>query len=219
MTSMITNIRLQRIIDEVKGHTLADIGCDHGIVSVSSLELNKVKHVIACDISNKSLDKARNLAKQKGLTNIEFRCGDGLSVIKEGEVDCVVIAGMGGVEIINILSKKLKSIERYILLAHTHVEDLRQYLIENSLKIEKDSVLFYDNHFYNLIVAEKGTDSLSEKEILLGKDNFNNIDYKNYLNFLLEKYGNILSKCTDGNKNKIIQRKVQIIEEELDESK
>lgn len=211
------NLRLKSIINEIEGTSLADIGCDHGIVSVNALIENKVKRVIACDISDKSLDKARNLARQNNIKNIEFRCGDGLSVINDGEIDCVVIAGMGGCEIINILSKKLDSIERYVLLAHTHVKDLREFLVANSLKIIKDEVLYSDKHYYTIIVAEKGKDKLTKKEILLGRDSLKNEFYKNYLLYLKDKNNFILKNCTDSNKKEEIKEVLDLIEGELNE--
>ena len=59
---MICNKRLRSIIDEINNaHTLADIGCDHGKVSVMCLLEKRAQHVIACDISAPSLQKAEKL--------------------------------------------------------------------------------------------------------------------------------------------------------------
>ena len=52
-----------------------------------------------------SLKKAEKLIVSMGYEDFaDFRCGDGLSVIREGEIDLAVILGMGGMEIMKILS-------------------------------------------------------------------------------------------------------------------
>ena len=86
--------RLAAILSHVRGSALADIGCDHGLIAVSALEQGLVERVIATDISASSLAKARALAAQRNAAAIEFRVGDGMRVLADGEADVVVIAGM-----------------------------------------------------------------------------------------------------------------------------
>ena len=138
--------RLQLIADEIHcGETMADIGTDHGFLPLYLLEVKKCPKVIMADISRGSLAKAEEnckLAKAKG--DYEFRLGNGIDVLEDGEVDVVVIAGMGGNLIADILEwnlKKSRSIKRYILQPRRHVGKLRHWLYCNGFQIVKESLV------------------------------------------------------------------------------
>lgn len=128
---MILGKRLSAVASEVDGKSMADVGCDHGKVSMACLLSGKVEKVIACDISSKSLQKAIDLAEKLNVKNIEFRVGNGLQVISDGEVDCVVIAGMGGIEIMNILSHIPNGVKILVLSPHRNTIELRDFLQRN----------------------------------------------------------------------------------------
>ena len=83
------------------GESLADIGCDHGLVAKYALE-NGVKRVIAADVSEKSLNKARELLS--GRQNVRFVVSDGFDSIDE-RVEQAVIAGMGGSRIVELIDR------------------------------------------------------------------------------------------------------------------
>ena len=101
--------RLFELCDMVRGYScVADIGCDHGRLSCALLQSFDIKRVIAADISETCLQKARKLAEKCGLlSRIDIRCGDGLSVLCAEEADAVIIAGMGGELISNILENSI----------------------------------------------------------------------------------------------------------------
>ena len=126
------------------------------------------KHVIATDVSKGSLNKTLsyiNDVEFKG--KIEARLGDGLEVLKPFEVDTVVIAGMGGLLIRDILNKDLNksnSITNYILQPMIAVKELREYLFNNSYIIVDEDLVKEDNKFYEIIYAKKGKDFV-EKDI------------------------------------------------------
>ena len=96
--------RLKRIVELLPvSDELFDVGCDHGIVGVSALLLNKTQKTVFTDVSRKSLEKARRLAESKGvLYKSEFLCGDGFCGRR---AHTAVIAGMGGLEISKILGQ------------------------------------------------------------------------------------------------------------------
>ena len=96
--------RLTAIANLIQGGAVADIGCDHGKLGYYLVSTDRADKVIATDISAPSLRKASELAFDNGVTEImETRLGDGLSPIKSEEVDTVVIAGLGGDVIAEIL--------------------------------------------------------------------------------------------------------------------
>ena len=210
--------RLSAIVNEIDGNVLVDCGCDHGKVTCEALLQGKVNKVIATDISAKSLQKCINLAKKLKLENIECRCGDGLKVIKDNEADTVCIAGMGGYEIIKILSRAPKGIKKLVLCPHQDIKALREYL-QDSWRIQKDSTIYIAEHFYNLIVAIPGKQKLSSKELLLGQDSIDNKDYVLMLNALKEKYKKIETQNIPQSRFEECEEVLRIINGELDGSK
>ena len=94
-----------------KEDKVVDIGCDHGYLSIYLKAVNGNKIVIATDINENALNMAKkNINKNRIL--IETRLGNGLDVINYNEVDTIIISGMGGNTILNILKKnKLKYIK------------------------------------------------------------------------------------------------------------
>ena len=204
--------RLSAVLDEVEGKSLADVGCDHGKLSVESLLSGKVERVIACDVSDKSLQKAIDLARQLQIENIEFRAGDGLQVIRDGEVDCVVIAGMGGREMMSILSHIPQGIKRLVLSPHKNTIELRRFLSGINAYIVKDYVLKDGAKFYDVIVAEldRVEDcSLSRRQLLLGK-NTDSQDFELYLQFLRNKYDTIAQKNVDSEQAKLYKEMLEL---------
>ena len=150
---------------------LADVGCDHGYCAGYALQKGLCEKVYITDISEKCLEKAKRLLKSE----IERgRCiplvGDGVSVLPE---PCtVLIAGMGGEEIVKILLQKMPP--AFVLQPMKNTEKLRRFLVENGCKILSDYT-FEDGKFYDLIVGVSGEkDSYTEREFVYGRDNLNN---------------------------------------------
>ncbi len=155
----------------------ADVGCDHGFVSEFVLKNNLAKTVIATDVSKPSLQKAINL-----LSNypnfIAIHC-DGFTGV-DNQVDQAIISGMGGEEIVKILSSTTIKPNRLILSPQKNTYKVRRYLVENGYKILKDYTI-NDDKFYDVIVAILGSDKYLEDELVFGRDNLKNknIDFVN----------------------------------------
>ena len=100
--------RLERIASMVKDNAvLADIGTDHGFIPVKLVDEGRIQKAIACDLRSGPLERARAHIREYGLENqIETRLSDGLCEIVAGEVDTVLIAGMGGTHCSNTRRKK-----------------------------------------------------------------------------------------------------------------
>lgn len=161
--------RLREVLNLVDNvDTLADIGCDHGKLIVNAVLSGKIKNGIAIDISEASLKKAILLAKEfKVDDKIQFFCGNGFEPIEE-RVNVAVIAGMGGNEIIKILSEK-DIADKYILLPHQDIEVLREFLKVNNFYAESDFVI-KEKIYYQIIAVKKGISDYGKKEIYLGKN-------------------------------------------------
>ena len=150
--------RLQTIASLVpKGARVCDIGTDHGYLSIELMSSNKCASVIATDINSKPLSRAEKNIKLAGVEGISLRLCDGLSGIKKGEADCIVIAGMGAEVISKILedSKDFTKNEflTFIFQPTTSPEILREYLSENGFLIEKEIPIFENGKIYSVMLV------------------------------------------------------------------
>ena len=206
--------RLSAVLNEVPiGSVVADIGADHGKLSASLISTKRASKVIAVDISKDSLKKTVELAKKLGV-EIDARVGDGLSVInKEDGVDVVVIAGMGGYEILKILEKATVTFDRYILVPHQNAKELREALVSKFF-IEKDYVVKENGKFYSLIVLTKGSTNLSNIEMEFGKDLYSSLAQE-MLSEKLEKYKKYCEKIQKVEEKEQLQSKIAMIEKVL----
>lgn len=146
--------------EEVReGKRIADIGTDHAYLPAYLIENKICPSAIAADIGKGPLENAKKVvSSSKDLSEkIELRLSDGLKEIKEDETDDIIIAGMGGILITEILSAApwVKNKEkRLILQPMSHAEDVRKYLCENGFEILKEKASTDGKHNYILIVAE-----------------------------------------------------------------
>ena len=177
---------------------LADVGCDHGIIGCRAYASGKAREVVFIDISRESLSKAEKLwrltAGGKGGNGTKFLCQNGLGDVK---ADCAVIAGMGGMEIIEILKGASELPEKLVLQPMKNADKLRIFA-QNFYKTETD-YLFYDGKYYNLMYLTKGGDKLTEAEISFGRTNLSAFseDFRKYLRGRLRLCDAVLKKCDD----------------------
>lgn len=153
--------RLLAVADQiVKSQTVADIGTDHAYIPIYLITNKMAKHAIAMDINEGPLFRAEQNIKRFSLEDkIETRLSDGLKNLNNNEADTVVIAGMGGILINNILNNdkaRLKDINSFILQPMTAVEETRRYLEQNGFEIENEVLAKEDNKIYTIISAKFG---------------------------------------------------------------
>jgi tRNA (adenine22-N1)-methyltransferase len=127
------------------GESAADIGTDHGYVPMLLIRDNISPMVIMSDISEGSLAKAKETFELTGLRCEPswFRVGDGLDTIETGEVDDIIIGGLGGFTIIGILEDdidKSRSFSKLILQPRKHSGNLRYYLYTHGWDITDESL-------------------------------------------------------------------------------
>ena len=162
-----------------RAESFADVGCDHGYCSEFVLKNQLCDKVIFSDVSKGSLQKAQTLltrfVKEGRAVGV---LGDGFYGVPK-DTEQVLIAGMGGSEIVSILSdKKYGFIPRYFVFQPMHdSEKLRRDLIENGACIHRDFT-FEDGKFYDLIVGENGkteTQTYTDAEYEFGKENISSM--------------------------------------------
>lgn len=140
------------------GASLADVGTDHGYLPVYLLQKGAITHAIASDINALPLEHARRTAQEYGVTEgIEFRLCAGLDAISAQEVDTVVVAGMGGETIIEILKNAPWTREKTLLLQPmTKPELLRSWLTENGYAITQEHLVRDKDTLYAVFTATGG---------------------------------------------------------------
>jgi len=161
--------RLSAIANEVPEEgALADVGCDHAYTSIYLATHKKLKHIIAMDVRTGPLGKAKENIKASGLENIiETRLSDGLQAVQPGEIDTVVISGMGGALIQKILTEGknvLKDIACLVLQPQTEKAELRRYLHSIGMSIKKEVMLIEEGKYYTIIVAVPGKEERYRRE-------------------------------------------------------
>lgn len=138
--------------------TLADIGTDHGYIPVSLLLEGRLDRAIAADIGAPPLDHARRTAGLYGVSErMDFRLGDGLAVVEPGEAEVIVIAGMGGDTITEILDAAPWSRDGPLLLLQSmsRTDVLRRWLPANGYAVCQEK-LVQDKGVLYPILAVRG---------------------------------------------------------------
>lgn len=182
---------------------IADVGCDHGKVLAELAKRKTTQFLIASDISAPSVDKARVLLESMNYKNYSVRVGNGFSTLTEQDnLDMVVVAGMGGFEIIEILKASPITLTNLVLQPQNNVVKLRQYLNENNFYIVTDKVVNDKGKFYNILKVKKSETKqrLSVRAIKYGKSNIS--DYNPEFVLMLEEENQKLANRLSGIKNK-----------------
>lgn len=169
------------------GGKVCDVGTDHAYLVAELLKSGKCKSAIACDIADGPLLSARMTIEKNGLSDkAEIIKSDGLDNISPDGITDVVIAGMGGELITDIVLRTdwLKNNVNLVLQPMTKPEILRESLIKNGYEIVKEECASDKNHSYTIICFKytgNFKENVSLKEKWLGRisDNKNshNIAY------------------------------------------
>lgn len=150
--------RLSAVASLVRnGKRVADIGTDHGYLVAYLVENGMCPSGIAADLRKGPLDNARQTVIEQGLSEkIELILSDGLTNIPSDACDDIVIAGMGGNLIAEILENApwVKD-EKINIVAQpmTHAEVLRQWFVDNGFTITKEKTATDGKRYYCIISA------------------------------------------------------------------
>ena len=219
--------RMQVIADHVDaGETLADIGTDHGQIPVWLFARGICPKVILSDISEGSIRKAEETAAayQFG-QDMSFRTGDGLQVLRSGEADTVIIAGMGGMLMGQILETAwadpengVHELHQMILEPQSDLPFFRELIRRSPMKI-RDEILVQDRGKWYFIfdvcpkdsvTAQEEEDSFFSFSLLRRKDCL----YRQYLEKVLQKNESLLTSMTEEGENLKLRKKELLTENE-----
>lgn len=160
--------RLNCLLNYVNSDVAADIGTDHAYAATEIIRQGRAKRVIAADVRKGPLNAARENIKRNGMENeIETRLGSGLSVLKKGEADTAIIAGMGGELICDIIASDIETARglRLILQPMNAQYELRKFLIENDFTIESEDIECEGARVYNILIVSDGKQPPFENDI------------------------------------------------------
>ena len=136
------------------GDRVADIGCDHGYLSIYLLTQGIASSVIASDINEGPLQSAKVNAEKFGIREkIAFFLSDGVQNIPR-DFDTLVCAGMGADTMISILEAApwLRSNRyRLILQCQSKRPMLRRYLSDNGWHIARETLVKEGKFFYPIM--------------------------------------------------------------------
>lgn len=236
--------RLFAVADMVtRGSRVADVGCDHGYVSIFLVEHGISDHVIAMDVNQGPLEKAKKHIARSGLsTQIETRLSDGICGLQENEADTVICAGMGGRLTIHILESGdhllLPGME-VILQPQSELFLVRAYLREHGFEVIGEDMIFEDGKYYPMMKAVRksierdetddkgsGADSMASERGISIFDKFGPmlLEQKHpvlldYLEKSREKYQNILDDLLEHMEHPSRTLRVEEIKQELQDLK
>lgn len=151
--------RLSAVAELVReGKTVADIGTDHAYLLGFLLQQGKIRSGIAADLRKGPLENARKTLLESGeLDKVRLVLSDGLDELSEGDCEDIVIAGMGGILIKEILERTpwvYNEDIHIIAQPMTHGEVLRRFFLENGFKILRESSATDGKRFYCIISAQ-----------------------------------------------------------------
>lgn len=137
------------------GTRLCDVGTDHGYVPVSLVLCEKIKSAVACDINKGPLNSCISLVNEYDLGDrIKCLLSNGLEKVNGNEIDDVLIAGMGGELIVDILSSCDYIRDKHLILnPMTHPEVTRKWLYSNGFDIVNDIIVQDGRYYYAVFDA------------------------------------------------------------------
>ena len=135
----------------------ADIGCDHGRFACALAQRGTAERVIAGDISEAPLQRARALVARTGLeSRVELRLGNGLTVLTPGEADAICLLGVGGTLMVRLLedaAAPFQGAARALFQPMRAAEDIRRWAFEHGCHILDDRIVTERGRFYQLFMA------------------------------------------------------------------
>ncbi len=227
---MVLSKRLTMVVDQVpKTETLADVGCDHAYISISMIQRGTVKKAIAMDVNRGPLQRAADNIEQYGYTDqITTRLSNGLEHLIPGEADCIVIAGMGGNLMIQILTEGSECVEKakdIILQPQSEISSVRHYLHKIGYQIIEEDMCLEDGKYYTVLHAVNQSGVLPEEypheyEYRYGKELLDHVHpvLVEYLNKEIKKYTQI-KYCLERNKTKNTKERLPAFLTEMTELK
>ena len=146
--------RLQTIYDMVPTGVAADVGSDHGKLIISLFQNGVISKGYAIENKKGPYSRLKKSISECGLlNNVIPMFSDGISELPS-DVDIVIIAGMGGFNILEILKshpQKLKNVKTIIVDAHNAIPELRKQVCKMGYIIADEDIVNDGGKYYEII--------------------------------------------------------------------
>ncbi len=176
ITPPILTPRLRQIAEQITPcRCVADIGTDHAYLPTFLCMTQKAERGIASDIRQGPLKRAEATLMHYGMASyIETRLGGGVETLTPGEADCIVIAGMGGLmigEILKGVPPAVAAANQILLQPMSAVPELRAFLYENGYTILSETLAKEEEKLYHIlsVTAKQEEESYTDAELYFGK--------------------------------------------------
>ncbi|MGN1442797.1 MAG: tRNA (adenine(22)-N(1))-methyltransferase [Acutalibacteraceae bacterium] len=140
-----------------KSDCVIDVGTDHAYLPAFLLQNKVCQSAYACDVKKGPLENARETIKNCGLEKkIETVLSDGLDSVTPQKNCCVVLAGMGGILISEILMRAKWLLDESIQIVAqpmSHAEQVRKFFFENGFEITEEKTVADSRHVYLALTA------------------------------------------------------------------
>ncbi|MBR5635377.1 MAG: SAM-dependent methyltransferase [Pseudobutyrivibrio sp.] len=190
--------RLQIVYDMIpRCNTVADVGCDHGYLSIALLENGIAEKVIPMDVNKGPLSKARENIQTAGFKDkAELRLSDGLKKLNPNEADVICICGMGGALIGRIIDAGIavaKTASCMIIEPQSEYYELRSFLMKQGFVIDDEDLTSEESKIYPIIKLHYEADE--DKRVLYSTAQLE------YGPKVIEKKPELLNKLLDKNES------------------
>lgn len=197
---MVVSERIKTIGDFIlDGDIVVDVGADHGLLELYLLA--KYQNVSITAVENKIGPYKILENSLKGLKNVRLSLSNGISVVNK-DTTTVVIAGMGGLNIKNILlahPEKIKGLKKIIIDAHRDIEIARKTIISFGFRFSKEKIIFEQGKFYIVseFIKDEKTPEINDDFIQIGYNLQNDELWPKYRDYLIETNNKTIEKIKD----------------------
>lgn len=188
------SLRLRAIANLVPaGAQVIDVGTDHAMLPVWLAQTGRATQVWASDIRPGPLDSARRLIFETNTGDrVHTRMTDGLSGFGPEDADTIIMAGMGGETMTNILAAARWTNNGTLLILEPQSKQtaLRRWLLENGFSIFHEQLVKDNNRIYPILMTKAGKpEPHSETELLTGRLELISADplFSEYLSVLIRR--------------------------------
>ena len=197
---MVVSQRIKTIGDFIeKGDVVVDVGADHGLLELYLIAKHEDIQITA--VENKIGPYKILENNVKGLKNVELSLSDGIAAVNN-KTKTVVIAGMGGLNIKNILDahpQKVKGLQKIVIDAHRDIEIARRTIINYGFKINREKIVYEQNKFYivsEFLKCEKAPE-YDDDILQIGYNLQDDELWSNYQKYLIEINQKTIDKIKD----------------------
>ena len=190
---------------------IADIGCDHGYLICEALDNDYCDFALGIDNKIGPITSAKNNLASYDKSKYDLLLSNGIDDLPD-DIECILILGMGGILITEILSNfnKLQNVKRIILQPNKNSFEVRKFMTSNGYKITNEKIIFDNKKYYEIIVFEKGFENYSSIELKYGPINLKEKTptFKDYITSRIVRLKNVAEE-------KEIKDKIKEMEEIL----